>query len=58
MARYVFTPDGKKLILAGESGRSARKRRLLVWDIEREKVERTTEDGLLPSQIGRRRVES
>jgi WD40 repeat protein/beta-lactamase regulating signal transducer with metallopeptidase domain len=49
---FMFTPDGKKLILAGESGWSTRKRRLLVWDIEREKVERMTEDGLLPSQLG------
>ena len=31
---YMFTPDGKKLIFAGESGWSPRKRRLLVWDIE------------------------
>ncbi len=48
---YLFTPDSKKLIFAGASGWSPRKRRLLVWDIEQEKVERTIEDGLLPSQL-------
>ena len=47
----MFSPDGKKMIFAGESGWSPPKRRLLVWDIERERVERTTEDGLLPSQM-------
>ena len=36
---YMFTPDGKKLIFAGESGWSPRKRRLLVWDIEQEKAD-------------------
>jgi WD40 repeat protein len=48
---YLFTPDSKKLIFAGESGWSPRKRRLLVWNIEQAKVERTIEDGLLPSQL-------
>jgi WD40 repeat protein/beta-lactamase regulating signal transducer with metallopeptidase domain len=48
---YLFTPDSKKLIFAGGSGWSPQKRRLLVWDIEQEKVERTIEDGLLPSQL-------
>ncbi len=48
---YHFTPDSKKLIFAGESGWSPRKRRLLVWDIEHEKAERLLEDGLLPAQL-------
>ena len=48
---YLFTPDSKTVIFAGESGWSPRKRRLLAWDIEHEKVEWTIEDGLLPSQL-------
>jgi WD40 repeat protein/beta-lactamase regulating signal transducer with metallopeptidase domain len=47
---YMFSPDGKKLIFAGESGRSPGKRTLLVWDIAHDKVEQTIEDGLLPSR--------
>ncbi len=49
---YMFTPDSKKLIFAGDAVRAARKRLLLVLDIERQKVEHTTENGLLPSQLG------
>src|SRR5262249_9516889 len=30
---YLFTPDSKRVIFAGESGWSPRKRRLLAWDI-------------------------
>ncbi len=48
---YLFTPDSKDVIFGGESGRSPRKRRLLAWDLEGEKVKRTIEDGLLPSRI-------
>ncbi|HZW33235.1 MAG TPA: M56 family metallopeptidase [Isosphaeraceae bacterium] len=48
---YLFTPDSKTVIFAGEWGWSPRKRRLLAWDIEHEKVEWTIEDGLLPSQL-------
>lgn len=48
---YLFTPDSKEVVFAGSVGPDARKRRLLVWDIEREKVEKTIEDGLLPSRI-------
>src|SRR5207248_2409555 len=36
---YLFSADSKKLIYAGESGGSLRKRRLITWDIEGEKVE-------------------
>jgi len=49
---YHFTPDSKRLIFAGESGWSPRKRRLLVWNIQQEKVERLIEDGLLPAHLG------
>jgi WD40 repeat protein/beta-lactamase regulating signal transducer with metallopeptidase domain len=48
---YLFTPDSKKLLFAGGSGVPPGKRRLLLWDIEREKVEWTIEDGLLPSRM-------
>jgi WD40 repeat protein/peroxiredoxin len=49
---FMFAPDGKKLILARDSGTAPGKRRLLVWDIEQKKADRTTEDGLLPTRMG------
>jgi WD40 repeat protein/beta-lactamase regulating signal transducer with metallopeptidase domain len=49
---YQFTPDSKKLVFTGEAGASPRTRRLLVWDIQQKKAERTIEDGLLPSRLG------
>ncbi len=49
---YMITPDSKKVIFAGQSVWPPRKRRLIVWDIEREQAQRTTEDGLLPSRLG------
>ncbi len=48
---YMFAPDGKKLIFAGQSVEAPRKRRLIVWDIERSKADRTTENGLLPTRL-------
>ena len=49
---YMLSPDGKKIVFAGESGWSPPKppvTRMGHWS--RERVERTTEDGLLPSQM-------
>jgi WD40 repeat protein len=48
---YHFTPDSQRLIFAGESGWSPRKRRLLTWDIQHERMERLIEDGLLPAHL-------
>jgi hypothetical protein len=44
----MFTPDGKKLVFVGES---PLRNRLVVWDIEHARLERTTEDRLLPSGL-------
>ncbi len=50
---YAFSPDSKKIVFAGnDGGRSARKRRVMVWDIAKRSAEQTIEDGDLPSYLG------
>jgi hypothetical protein len=48
---YLFSPDSKRLIFEGDPGWSPRKRRLVVWDILREKAERMIENGRLPAHL-------